>query len=69
MGSASGDGGSQQSKLPGKETNKSVKRKKQLRIAMEAKIRGFEKYEEIEEPNSSEECHHTVASWHNVPHP
>ncbi|KAI3469249.1 hypothetical protein Pfo_025912 [Paulownia fortunei] len=69
MGSAAGDGGSQQATLPDKEANKSIKRKKQLRIAMEAKIRGFEKYEEIEEPDSSEGRHHTVASWHNVPHP
>ncbi|KAK4484282.1 hypothetical protein RD792_011510 [Penstemon davidsonii] len=36
---------------------------------MEAKIRGFEKYEEIEELDSGEECHHSVANWHNVPHP
>lgn len=68
MGSAAGDGGAQQSKLS-KEANKSMKRRKQLKIAMEAKIRGFEKYEEIEEPTSGEECHHTVAAWHNVPHP
>lgn len=72
MGSAAGDGGAQQPKLS-KEASKSMKRKKQLRIAMEAKIRGFEKYEEeeeeIEEPNSGEEYHHTVAAWHNVPHP
>ncbi|KAL0305259.1 UNVERIFIED_CONTAM: Beta-glucosidase-like SFR2, chloroplastic [Sesamum angustifolium] len=69
MASAAGDGGAQLARMPDKEANKSMKRKKQLRIAMEAKIRGFEKYEEIEEPNSGEECHHTVASWHNVPHP
>ncbi|PIN18105.1 Beta-glucosidase, lactase phlorizinhydrolase [Handroanthus impetiginosus] len=69
MGSAAGDGGSQQAALPEREANKSIKRRKHFRIAMEAKIRGFEKYEEIEEPNSGEECHHTVASWHNVPHP
>ncbi|KAH6757270.1 hypothetical protein C2S53_020906 [Perilla frutescens var. hirtella] len=68
LGSAAGDGGALQAKLS-KEANKSMKRKKQLRIAMEAKIRGYEKYEEIEEPDSSEECHHTVAAWHNVPHP
>ncbi|KAL8481251.1 hypothetical protein ACS0TY_027685 [Phlomoides rotata] len=69
MGSAGGDGGSQPSKLPDKEANKSMKKKKPLKIAMEALIRGFEKYEEIEEPSSNEECHHTVAAWHNVPHP
>lgn len=49
-----------------KESNKKKKKKK---IAMEALIRGFEKYEEIEEPSSNEECHHAVAAWHNVPHP
>lgn len=69
LGSAGGDGGSQQAPLLDREANKSMKRKKQLRIAMEAKIRGFEKYEEIEEPDSTEECHHAVASWHNIPHP
>lgn len=46
-----------------------MKKKKPRKIAMEALIRGFEKYEEIVEPNSNEECHHTVAAWHNVPHP
>ncbi|XP_051117025.1 beta-glucosidase-like SFR2, chloroplastic isoform X2 [Andrographis paniculata] len=70
MASASGDGGSQKAALTGRETSKSMKRKKQLRIAIEAKIRGFEKYEEIEEQHDlGKECHHTVASWHNVPHP
>lgn len=69
MASASGDGGSQKVAMPGREANKSMKRKKQLRIAMEARIRGFEKYEEIEGHDQGEGCHHTVASWHNVPHP
>lgn len=68
MGSARADGGAPQAKLS-KEGSKSMKRKKQLRIAMEAKIRGFEIYEEVEESDPSEECHHTVAAWHNVPHP
>ncbi|KAL6532517.1 Beta-glucosidase-like sfr2, chloroplastic [Orobanche gracilis] len=68
-GSAGADGGSQWAPLPHKEVNKSMKRMKKLRIAMEASIRGFEKYEEIEEHNWNEGCHHTVASWHNVPHP
>ncbi|KAL3812245.1 hypothetical protein ACJIZ3_013513 [Penstemon smallii] len=69
MASAAGDGGSQQPKMPDRSSNKSIKRKKQLNIAMEAKIRGFEIYEEIEELDSGEECHHSVANWHNVPHP
>ncbi|GFQ02237.1 beta-glucosidase-like sfr2 chloroplastic [Phtheirospermum japonicum] len=69
LSSAGADGSSQRARLPGKEANKSTKQKKKLRLAMEASIRGFEKYEEIEEPNTGEECHHNVASWHNVPHP
>lgn len=70
MGSATGDGGSQQAPLPVMEANKTIKRKKSLKIAMEAKIRGFEKYIEEEEPSTvTEECHHNVAAWHNVPHP
>ncbi|KAL7144293.1 hypothetical protein ABFS83_07G002300 [Erythranthe nasuta] len=77
LASAGADGGSQPaapppppSPPPDREANKSFKRKKPLRIAMEAKIRGYEKYEEIDqEPDPSEECHHSVASWHNVPHP
>ncbi|GMN55096.1 hypothetical protein TIFTF001_024212 [Ficus carica] len=74
MGPASGDGGSQQasSSSPDK-VNRTVKKKKPLKIAMEAMIRGFEKYleEEGEEEGSVpiEECHHNVAAWHNVPHP
>lgn len=69
LASATGDGGSQPGSLPPKEANRSRKRRKQLKIAMEAKIRGFEKYEELEEPESPKECHHNVAAWHNVPHP
>lgn len=69
LASATGDGGSQQASLTPKEVHRTRKRKKQLRIAMEAKIRGFVKYEEQEEPKPPEECHHNVAAWHNVPHP
>ncbi|CAK9187610.1 unnamed protein product [Ilex paraguariensis] len=69
LGSATGDGGSQQAPLPGREVNRTIRRKKSLKIAMEAKIRGFEKYIEEEEPVPIEECHHNVAAWHNVPHP
>ncbi|KAL2470238.1 Beta-glucosidase-like SFR2 [Abeliophyllum distichum] len=69
LASAAGDGGSQQAFPPEKEANKNIKRKKSLKIALEAKIRGIEKYIEIEEPASAEECHHTVAAWHNVPQP
>ncbi|CAA0841931.1 Beta-glucosidase-like SFR2- chloroplastic [Striga hermonthica] len=69
LGSASADGGAQRGPLLDSETSRSMKRKKKLRLAMEASIRGFEKYEDIEGPESGEGCHHTVASWHNVPHP
>lgn len=69
IGTAGADGGSQPATTTDKEENKSLKRKKEARIAMEAKIRGYKKYEEIEEANLEEECHHTVAAWHNVPHP
>lgn len=65
--SASGDGGSQQA--PPKEPERS-KKKKTLKIAMEAMIRGFEKYIEVEEETAaSDEGSHNVAAWHNVPHP
>ncbi|GMP57180.1 hypothetical protein CsSME_00021369 [Camellia sinensis var. sinensis] len=69
LGSAAGDGGSQQASLPLTEAKRMVKRKKSIKIAMEAMIRGFNKYVEEEEPAPPEECHHKVAAWHNVPHP
>lgn len=66
MASAAADGGSQQASYFGKETDK----KKPLKIAMEAMIRGFRKYVGEEEGVvQSDECHHNVAAWHNVPHP
>ncbi|KAL9260471.1 Galactolipid galactosyltransferase SFR2, chloroplastic-like protein [Drosera capensis] len=51
-----------------------LKRKKSQRISMEAMIRGYQKYIEVEEPTPKDEhdCHehsHHVAAWHNVPHP
>ncbi|MCD7446841.1 Beta-glucosidase-like sfr2, chloroplastic [Datura stramonium] len=69
MGSATGDGGFQQAPLPLREVTKTIKRKRSLKIAMEAQIRGFEKYMEVEEPTPTEQCRHNVAAWHNVPHP
>ncbi|KAL5700339.1 galactolipid galactosyltransferase [Ranunculus cassubicifolius] len=67
MASASADGGSQQA--PVKEPERS-KKKKTIKVAMEAMIRGFEKYsEEDEEEVEEDECSHNVAAWHNVPHP
>ncbi|XP_019253246.1 PREDICTED: beta-glucosidase-like SFR2, chloroplastic isoform X1 [Nicotiana attenuata] len=69
MASATGDGGSQQAPLTQREATKTIKRKKSLKIAIEAQIRGFEKYVEVEEPTPTEQCDHNVAAWHNVPHP
>ncbi|KZV27697.1 hypothetical protein F511_41361 [Dorcoceras hygrometricum] len=68
VGTAGADGGSQPAAVPDREENKSSK-KRQIKIAMEAEIRGYEKYEEVVEANLDEECHHTVAAWHNVPQP
>ncbi|PHT59381.1 Beta-glucosidase-like SFR2, chloroplastic [Capsicum baccatum] len=69
MGSAAGDGGSQQATLSQREATKTIKRKRFIKIAIEAQIRAFEKYVEVEEPTPTEQCHHNVAAWHNVPHP
>ncbi|KAF3456406.1 hypothetical protein FNV43_RR01056 [Rhamnella rubrinervis] len=73
MRSATADGGSQQassSKILKSNDQKLRKKKKPLKIAMEAMIRGFNKYiEEEEESSPDEDCHHNVAAWHNVPHP
>lgn len=71
IGSAAGDGGSHQA---ASSHDKSVKKsKKPLKVAMEAMIRGFEKYsdEEAAAPVDvpEEEHHHNVTAWHNVPHP
>ncbi|GLU08547.1 hypothetical protein SLE2022_254530 [Rubroshorea leprosula] len=72
VGSAAADGGSHPAQLSGKEARKK-KKKKPLKVSMEAMIRGFQKFEEeeVEEevPEPNEECHHSVAAWHNVPHP
>ncbi|KAJ7955276.1 Beta-glucosidase-like protein [Quillaja saponaria] len=71
--SAAADGGSQPASLSPKSADKRAKKsKKSLKIAMEAMIRGFEKFIEEEGDKESrwdEECHHNVAAWHNVPHP
>ncbi|KAL5996535.1 glycosyl hydrolase 1 [Asimina triloba] len=69
MASATGDSGSQQAPSASNESRTS-KTKKPLKIAMEAMIRGFEKYlEEEEELPSDVEHAHKIAAWHNVPHP
>jgi hypothetical protein len=36
---------------------------------MEAMIRGFEKYMEVDEHEGEEESIPNVTAWHNVPHP
>ena len=77
MGSAAGDGGSHQAGSSPRLADKQVKKgKKPLKVAMEAMIRGFEKYievegqeEEEEEKEKEEEHHPKVTAWHNVPHP
>ncbi|XP_068663742.1 beta-glucosidase-like SFR2, chloroplastic [Aristolochia californica] len=74
-GSASGDGGSHQAKMSGVEPTKSKKRKKPLKVAMEAMIRGIVKYSEEEDSDEEEtpavnpNCSHNIAAWHNVPRP
>lgn len=70
VGSAAGDGGSQPASSL--QANKSLKRRKSVKVAMEAMIRGFEKYKEEEQENKPapiDEHTHNVAAWHNVPNP
>lgn len=73
MAFATADGGSQQTSLSkGEPKGDDIKEKKKpLKIAMEAMIRGFEKYLDDEEDENStiKDCSHTVAAWHNVAHP
>lgn len=74
IGTAAADGGSHQASVTRKESNK---KKKPLKVSMEAMIRGLQKFVENETeeeeggkvPASNDECHHNVAAWHNVPHP
>ncbi|XP_042403751.1 beta-glucosidase-like SFR2, chloroplastic isoform X1 [Zingiber officinale] len=71
LASASGDSGSQQGSLARDENQKTgaLGIKKPLKIAIEAMIRGLEKFSEAEQLNADPEFHPTVASWHNVPRP
>ncbi|CAJ1940770.1 unnamed protein product [Sphenostylis stenocarpa] len=62
MGSASSDGGSQRAAT-------SPRGRKPLKVAMEAMIRGFEKYLEVEAKEGEEEPRPNVTAWHNVPRP
>lgn len=71
---AAGDGGSHQavsSPQHASSSSRVKKGKKPLKVAMEAMIRGFEKYMEVEgqEGGEEEEQHPKVTAWHNVPHP
>ena len=70
MASAGGDGGSQPSSRPtGDEKGKDKDQRKPHRVAMEAMLRGFEKFSEGGESTSSDTGSHKVAAWHNVPCP
>ena len=62
IGSASGDGGSQPAIT-------SPRSRKPLKVAMEAMIRGIEKYMEVEGKEREEEARPNVTAWHNVPCP
>lgn len=69
LASAAGDGGSQPALSA--EAKETPNKKKSLKIAMEAMIRGFEKLTEEQDEDEApiSECEHNVAAWHNVPHP
>ncbi|KAE8815053.1 Beta-galactosidase [Hordeum vulgare] len=70
MASAGGDGGSQpSSRLRGDEKGTDEEKRKPLRVAMEAMLRGFEKFSEGEDTSGEDNCSHNVAAWHNVPCP
>jgi galactolipid galactosyltransferase len=67
MGSATADGESQQAISSAQRGLKG--NKKSLKVAMEAMIRGFEKYMEVDGQEGEEEHIPNVTAWHNVPHP
>lgn len=70
MGSAAGDGGSHLASPPSQRAGEHIKKgKKPLKVAMEAMVRGFEKYMEVEGEEQEQQQHHKVTAWHNVPHP
>lgn len=71
-GSTGGDVGIQQAPIPLDEPgNIGVKIKKPVKLAMEALIRGFEKYtnDGDDEEDSEVTCDHNIAAWHNVCRP
>lgn len=75
IGSAAGDGGSHQAASARQHDDEVRKKsKKPLKVAMEAMIRGFEKYaeEDTAPPPADvpkEEHNYKVTAWHNVSHP
>lgn len=70
MASAGGDGGSQPaSRTTGVEKGAVGEQRKPLRVAMEAMLRGFEKFSDGGESSGGDNCSHNVAAWHNVPNP
>ena len=68
MALAAGDGGAQlASRSRGDEKAGDGEKRKRLKVAMEAMLRGFEMFVEGGESGSGENCSHNVAAWHNVP--
>ncbi|CAD6344046.1 unnamed protein product [Miscanthus lutarioriparius] len=70
MALAAGDGGAQlASRSRGDEKAGDGEKRKPLKVAMEAMLRGFEMFVEGGESGSGDNCSHNVAAWHNVPCP
>ncbi|KAG2559308.1 beta-glucosidase-like SFR2, chloroplastic [Panicum virgatum] len=70
MASAAGDGGAQLASRSRKEEKAGEgEKRKPLKVAMEAMLRGFEMFSEGGESDSGDNCSHNVAAWHNVPCP
>ncbi|KAL6907800.1 hypothetical protein ACP4OV_001970 [Aristida adscensionis] len=70
MASAAGDGGSQlASRSRGEEKIGDGEKRKPLKVAMEAMLRGFEMFSEGGDSSGGDNCSHNVAAWHNVPCP
>ena len=74
MASAAGDGGAQgaaaSSRARGDERQgEDREKRKPLKVAMEAMLRGCEAFVEGGESGGADSCSHNVAAWHNVPCP
>ncbi|CAA6668908.1 unnamed protein product [Spirodela intermedia] len=69
--STGGEVGFQEAPVPMDEPgNTVVKIKKPVKLAMEALIRGFEKYTNgDDEEDSKDTCDHNIAAWHNICRP